>query len=102
MQTEFLPPSGCVTLDKLPIVSVQEAGHDGCQGPSQQGTAPVKAMTHPVPLFPASTDRQLSKQVGVKLKHLQGAQGKGAQVDWTEGSQQRAVSGTMQRTHLGR
>lgn len=39
LQTEFLPPPCCVTLNKLSVVSVQEAGQDGCQGHSQQGIA---------------------------------------------------------------
>lgn len=38
-----------------------------------------------LPSCPASRDSQLSKQVGVRLKHLEGAQGEGAQVGWTEG-----------------
>lgn len=42
LQTGFLPPLCCVTPNKLPVVSVQEAGQDGCQGYSQQGIAPVK------------------------------------------------------------
>lgn len=36
LQTGFLPPLCCATLNKLPVVSVQEAGQDGCQGSSRK------------------------------------------------------------------
>jgi hypothetical protein len=47
----LLPLPGGVTLNQWPAISVQEAGQDGFQGPSLQGTTRLRAHLQ-VPVLP--------------------------------------------------
>lgn len=73
----LLPPPGCVTLKKLPEVSVQTAGQDGFQGPPSKDCSCKEPTSRTLALSPSDPQWAVSSQnSGGRLKYLQRCPGR--------------------------